>query len=57
MDAPDSRHELSNLLAVALANVEGMLDGVVEPTPAKLEELADALRRACRIHEEFSAPS
>lgn len=40
------RHELGNLLAVALANVEGMLDGLVDPTPSKLEALADALRRA-----------
>ncbi len=42
----ESGHELGNLLAVALANVEGMLDGLVEPSPPKLEALADALRRA-----------
>jgi hypothetical protein len=42
----DMRHELGNLLAVALANVEGMIDGLVEPTPARLESVADALRRA-----------
>lgn len=42
----ETRHELGNLLAVALANVEGMLDGLVDPTPSKLEALADALRRA-----------
>lgn len=46
MDGRDIRHELGNLLAVALANVEGMLDGLIEPTPAKLVALADALRRA-----------
>jgi hypothetical protein len=40
------RHELGNLLAVALANVEGMIDGLVDPTPARLESVADALRRA-----------
>jgi hypothetical protein len=40
------RHELGNLLGVALANVEGMIDGLVAPTPARLEALADALRRA-----------
>jgi hypothetical protein len=39
-------HELGNLLAIALANVEGMLDGLVDPTPSKLEALADALRSA-----------
>jgi len=40
------RHELGNLVAVALANVEAMIDGLVEPTPERLEALADALRRA-----------
>jgi hypothetical protein len=43
-DAP--RHELGNLLAVALANVEGMIDGIVPPTTARLEAIAGALRRA-----------
>ena len=42
----ETRHELGNLLAVALANVEGMLDGLVEPTLPRLEAVADALRRA-----------
>jgi len=42
----EARHELGNLLAVALANVEGMLDGLVDATPERLEALADALRRA-----------
>ena len=42
----EMRHELGNLLAVALANVEGMIDGLVDPTPARLESVADALRRA-----------
>ncbi|MBV8530707.1 MAG: hypothetical protein JO104_05270 [Candidatus Eremiobacteraeota bacterium] len=43
------RHELGNLLAVALANVEGMLDGLVPPTAARLETLADVLRRAAEL--------
>lgn len=46
------RHELGNLLAVALANVEGMLDGLVAPTPSRLEALADALRRARDLLED-----
>ncbi len=40
------RHEIGNLLGIALANVEGMLDGLVEATPPRLEAVADALRRA-----------
>jgi hypothetical protein len=43
------RHELGNLLAIALANVEGMIDGLVEPTPSRLEAVADALRRASKL--------
>jgi len=43
------RHELGNLLAVALANVEGMIDGLVDPTPVRLESVADALRRASAL--------
>lgn len=42
----ESRHELGNLVAIALANVEGMVDGLVAATPDRLEALADALRRA-----------
>jgi hypothetical protein len=42
----DTRHELGNLLAIALANVEGMIDGLAQPTGARLEAVADALRRA-----------
>jgi hypothetical protein len=44
---PDqARHELSNLLSVALANVEGMIDGLMPPTASRLEAVAEALRRA-----------
>jgi len=42
----ETRHELGNLLAIALANVEGMVDGLVAATPSRLEALADTLRRA-----------
>jgi hypothetical protein len=42
----DTRHELGNLLAIALANVEGMIDGLAQPTGTRLEAVADALRRA-----------
>ncbi len=41
-----ARHELGNLLAVALANVEGMVDGLVAATPERLEAVAEALRGA-----------
>jgi hypothetical protein len=46
MPRNDDVHELGNQLAVALAIVEAMCDGVVAPTAARLEALADALRGA-----------
>lgn len=52
----DARHELGNLLGIALANVEGMIDGIVAPTPPRLESVADALRRACKLVKRPSDP-
>ena len=45
----DLRHELRNLLGIALANIEGMIDGLVPATPTRLEAVADALRRAAAL--------
>jgi hypothetical protein len=47
--ADEARHELDNLLAIALANVEGMIDGIVAPTTSRLEAVAGALRKACEL--------
>ncbi|MGC2635169.1 MAG: hypothetical protein WA215_13290 [Candidatus Cybelea sp.] len=52
----DARHELGNLLGIALANVEGMIDGLVAPTTSRLESVADALRRACNLVRQLSKP-
>jgi hypothetical protein len=49
----EERHELGNLLAVALANVEAMIDGLVETTPERLEAVADALRRSRDVLQEM----
>jgi hypothetical protein len=40
------RHDLGNLLGIALANVEAMIDGIAPPTTARLETIANSLRRA-----------
>ena len=48
----EARHELGNLLGIALANVEGMIDGLVPPTDARLEAVADALRRARKLMQQ-----
>jgi hypothetical protein len=47
-------HELGNLLSIALANVEGMIDGLVAPTTTRLESVADALRQACKLAKQVS---
>jgi hypothetical protein len=38
-----TRHEIGNALAIALANMEGVIDGVVEPTPARRNGIREAL--------------
>ncbi len=40
------RHELGNALSIVLANLEGMIDGIVAPTNERLEAIADAVRRS-----------
>jgi len=47
------RHELANLLSIALANVESMLDGALEPTPERLTNVARALRDAGKMLAEL----
>ncbi len=48
------RHELRNQIGVALANIEGMIDGLVPATAPRLEAVADALREARRLLEQAS---
>jgi hypothetical protein len=36
-------HDVRNQLAIAIANVEGFRDGIVEPTPARLNAVLQAL--------------
>ena len=43
------RHDLGNLLGVALANVEGMIDGIVPTTKDRLEVIAESLRRSAAL--------
>jgi hypothetical protein len=45
----ETRHELNNLISIALANVEGMIDGLMAPTTSRLEAVADALRSASKL--------
>ncbi|MDQ7820820.1 MAG: ATP-binding protein [Armatimonadota bacterium] len=45
----DIAHELGTPLAALQANVEGMLDGVVQPTPAKLAALHTQIQLLARL--------
>lgn len=38
-----TRHEVANALAIALANIEGVIDGVVDPTPTRRRGIREAL--------------
>ena len=40
------RHEMANAITVALANLEGMVDGAVAVTPKRLKNVCEALQRA-----------
>ena len=51
----ESHHDLSNLLSVALANVEGMIDGLVPLTTARLEAIAESLRGAAELLRSSAA--
>jgi hypothetical protein len=52
-----ARHELGNVLGIVLANLEGMIDGIVPPTPERLEALAQALRRSKELLAELERES
>jgi len=55
VQGPDEiRHELGNQLGIALANIEGMIDGLVPPTTGRLEAVAEALRRASTLLQQAS---
>ena len=40
------RHELGNALSIAQANLEAMIDGVLDITPQRLRDIRDSLRSA-----------
>lgn len=45
-------HEMRNQLAVAMANVEAFLDGKLEPTPARLRGVLEALGKLDALIDE-----
>jgi hypothetical protein len=49
------RHELGNVLSIAQANLEAMVDGVLEITPARLRDIRDSLRTAGALLVDLKA--
>ncbi len=48
-------HDIRNQLAVAVANVEAMRDGVLQPSPERLETVLAALTEADVLLRELSS--
>ena len=46
-------HEIRNQLAIAVANVEAIRDGVLPPTAARLTVVLDALRQVETLLREI----
>ena len=45
------RHEIGNALAIVQANLEAVIDGVLEPTPERLGGMRQALSSAAALLE------
>ena len=52
-----ARHDLGNLLTIAQASVEGMLDGVVPITDERLNRIREILSQARELVDDATAPS
>lgn len=50
------RHEIGNALAIVQANLEGVIDGVLEPTAERLAGMRDALASAGGALEILGKP-
>jgi len=50
----DLRHEIGNALAVVQANIEGLLDGILEPSQTRMQGVHDALRTAIVLLGEWN---
>ncbi len=50
------RHEIGNALAIVQANLEGVIDGVLEPSGARLASMREALASAGALLEGLRQP-
>ena len=46
-------HEIRNQLAIAVSNVEAFRDGILEPTPARLTTVLEALEQVEELLREI----
>ena len=51
------RHEIGNALSIAQANLEAIIDGLLEPTEARLNALLAALASASSMLDELRRPA
>ena len=51
------RHEIGNALSIAQANIEAIIDGLLEPTEARLNALLAALGSASTMLDELRRPA
>ena len=49
-------HEIGNALSIAQANLEGIMDGVLEPTPERYAGMRSALESVARLLEDWRRP-
>lgn len=50
-----ARHDLGNLLTIAQASVDGMLDGITPITDARLHRLSEILSQARALVDDATA--
>ena len=51
------RHEMGNSLSIVQANLEGIMDGVLEPTAVRYSGMRDALEAVARLLDDWRRPS
>ncbi|MBV8244672.1 MAG: sensor histidine kinase [Candidatus Eremiobacteraeota bacterium] len=47
------RHEIGNALSIAKANLEGVIDGVLEQTPERMHGISDAMQTVAELLDEW----
>jgi hypothetical protein len=48
-----ARHDIGNALAIVQANLEGIIDGVIAPTPERLENMRTSLQNVGSLLDDL----